>query len=183
MNLAMIGEIFAVRRRVFVLLAVVALADLALVLNLSVWQKPALERTLSEWSAKRDAAARGTERSATLRYRDAERDLVKVQDRFILKKEFAAYLSDLFGMAKGNSLRLKGISYKPAVIKDEGLVTYGLSFTVTGKYAAVKSFIADLVRFPKMVTLDSISLDSGSQTEEIVNLKVQLTVYLKPEGA
>jgi len=183
MNLAMIGEIFAVRRRAFVLLAVVALADLALVLYLSVWQKPALERTLSEWSAKRDAAARGTERSAGLRYREAERDLAKLQERFIPKKEFAGFLSDLFGIAKGNSLRLNGISYKPGVIKDEGLVTYGLSFTVTGKYAAVKSFVADLVRLPKMVTLDSISLGNSSKTEEIVDLKVQLTVYLKPEGA
>jgi type IV pilus assembly protein PilO len=79
---------------------------------------------------------------------------------------------------------LKGVAYKPAKIKSEKLIeTYSVSFTVSGRYASVKKFIADLLRYKELVTVDSISLGSQSNTEETVNLRVQTTVYLKTEGA
>ena len=183
MNYDMLRDIIEARRKSFGLLALIALVDLALILYLSLWQDPALEKTQKEWFAKRDAAVRGVDRGVTARYRDAERDLDLFQGRLIGKKDFAGFLSELFAIAKTNSVPIKGITYKSAAIKDQGLVYYVISFSVTGKYASVKSFIADLARFPKMVTLDAISLGNSSPTEESVNLNVQMTVFLKPEGA
>ena len=183
MNYEMLREIIALRRKSLGLLAFLVLVDLALVLFLSLWQQPALERAQNDWFAKRDAAARGVDRGVTARYRDAERDLGLFQKRLIDKKDFAAFLSDLFAIAKSNSLTLRGISYKPTPMKEPGLFSYGIGFGVTGKYAGVKSFIADLARFPKMVTVDSVSLGNSSATEEAVELQVQLTVFLKMEGA
>ena len=183
MNYAMLREIVLARRKSFGLLAFLVLADLALVLFVSLWQEPALERTQSDWFAKRDAAARGVDRGVTARYREGERDLEQFQQRLISKKDFAGLLSELFAIAGSHSLTLKTITYKPPQVKDLVLPSYGVTFNVTGKYAGVKSFLGDLARLPKMVTLDSVSLTNSSAVEESVDLKVQLTVFLKTEGA
>lgn len=183
MNFAMLREIVALRRRSLSLLAFLVLADLAIFGYLS-WQKPELERVQTEWFAKRDAAAKGEDRGEAARYREAERDLKAFDGRIIEKKNFAEFLNDLFSLAKSNSLTIKGVSYKPQAVKGEPLLmTYSIGFDVTGKYGKVKSFLSDLVRLPKMVTVDSVALGNPSQTEESVNLKVQMTVYLKTEGA
>ena len=183
MNYGMLRDILAARRKSFVLLVLLVLTDLSLFLFLSLWQRPELERKQNEWFARREAAAQGVDRGVTARFRDAERGLADFRQRIIAKKDFAGFLSDLFAMARSNSLQLKGITFKPTPTKEADISSYGLSFALSGKYAGVKSFLADLARFPKMVTLDSISLASGSPTQEIVNMNVRLTVFLKLEGA
>jgi len=182
MNFEMLREIIAVRRKSFGLLALFLLLDLSLVLTLSLWQQPELEKTQNDWFAKRDALAHGVDRGVSDRYQEAERDLAQFQTRIIDKKDFAGFLSELFGMARSNSLGLKGINYKPTPTKEPGIISYAIGFDVIGKYAGVKSFIADLARFPKIVTLDSIALGNTSPTAESVNLRVQMTVFLKTEG-
>ena len=182
MNSELLRDIIAVRRRSFGLLAFLVLVDLSLFLFLSLWQQPELEKVQNDWFAKRDAAARGVNRGVSDRYQDAERDLGLFRQRIINKKDFTGFLSELFAMARSNSLVLKGITYKPAPTKEAGIFSYAIGCDVTGKYAGVKSFIADLARFPKLVTLDSISLGNSSQTSEAVTLKVQMTVLLKTEG-
>lgn len=184
MNYAMLRDIIAIRRTSFALLALLLVADVGLVLYLSLWQAPQLRKEQTEYSAARDAAVSGQDRGEGARYRQTERDLVEFDRRLIAKKDFASFLSELFGLAKNNALELKGIGYKPTPVKgDPNLFIYVISFNVVGKYSGVKSFLADLTRLPKLVTLDSVSLANTSQTEESVNLKVQLTVYLKMEGA
>ena len=183
MSYGLLRDIIRLKRRPLGLLALLVLADLALMLFLSYWQEPELARAQNDWFAKRQAAAQGVDRGVTARYRDAERDLAEFQKRLIAKKDFPAFLSELYGIARSDSLQLKGITFKPTLIKEEGLVSYHIGFDLSGKYAGAKSFVADLARFPKLVTVDSVSLGSTSPTEESVNLKVQLTVFLKPEGA
>jgi type IV pilus assembly protein PilO len=182
MNYEMLRDMIDVRRKSFAFLAFLAVLNLALLLYLSLWQKPELAKTQTDWFAKRDALASGQSVGAATRYQNGLRDLGLFQKRLIPKKEFVGFLGELFETAQGNSLSIKGISYKPEQIKAEGMVSYVLSFTVSGKYASLKSFIADLARLPQMVTLDALSLTSSSPTEEAVDLKVQMTAYLK-EGA
>jgi type IV pilus assembly protein PilO len=182
MNVEMLREIIAVRRKSFGLLALFLVLDLALWLFLSLWQQPALDKAQIDWFAQREAAARGADRGKSARYQDAERDLQQFLARVIDKKDFAAFLSELFATAHSNSLALKTITYKPTPTKEVGITSYAIGFDVTGKYAGVKSFLADLARFPKLVTLDSVALGNSSQTAETVNLRIQMTVFLKTEG-
>ena len=182
MNYQMLREMLGARRKSFALLAFLALLNLAILLYLSLWQQPELERAQNAWFTKRDALANGQGPQLSDRYRVGARDLVLFQQRLIPKKGFPAFLGELFETAGNNALQLKGISYKPTLVKDEGVISYGIAFTVSGKYASVKSFLADLARYPQMVTLDAVSLSNASQTEESVELKVQMTAYLKLEG-
>jgi len=183
MSYQMLRDMIGARPKSFALLALLALLNLALLLYLSLWQKPELAKAQSDWFAQREAAASGQKLGSAARYQEGLRDLGLFQERLIPKKSFPGFLSELFETAKSNSLSLKGIVYKPAPVKGEEVLSYGISFTVSGKYASLKSFIADLARYREMVTLDAVSLSSTSQTEESVDLKVQMTAYLKMEGA
>ena len=91
-------------------------------------------------------------------------------------------IGDIFETAASNSLKVGGITYKPAPNKDENLLAYSIAFNVTGKYAAVKSFLADLMRSREIMTIDNISLNSISATEDSDDLRVQLTAYFRMEG-
>jgi len=183
MNYEMLREIVNARRNSFAFLLFLVLLNLALMLYLSLYQRPELAKAQTDWFAKREALASGQSVGTVTRYQQGVRDVGLFQERLIPKKEFAAFLSEMFQSAKNNAVSMKGISYKPAPTKEKGIVSYGISYTVSGKYASVKSFIADLSRFPEMVTLDAVSLNNTSPTEESVDLKIQMTAYLKMEGA
>ena len=146
MNYQILRETIAARRNSFIFLAFLALMNLAALLYLSFWQEPELAKAQNDWFAQREALARGQRVGAAERYQAGARDLALFQQRLIPKKGFPGFLSELFATAKGHSLQLKGISYKPTPIKEEGLVSYGMAFTVSGKYASVKSFLAELAR-------------------------------------
>ncbi|MBU5637738.1 type 4a pilus biogenesis protein PilO [Geomonas sp. Red69] len=184
MNFQTLLDMFAARRKSFTFLGFLALLALGIQLYLSGYQRPQLEQVQTEWFAKRGAMARGETEADATRYQRGVRDLDEFKKRFIPKKDFARVLSRLYDTAKSNSLALQGITYKPGKKnKATQIMTYDVSFTVAGKYSAVKSFLADLVRYPDMVTVDSISLSNQSMTQESVNLKIQTTVYLLTEGA
>ena len=183
MNYEILREIIGARRRSFAFVAFLAVLNLALLLYLSLWQTPALAKAQNEWFAQRESLAKGQSLGTAARYQKGVRDLELFRKRLIPKQGFAGFLSELFETAKSNSLGITGITYKPTLIKEEGILSYVISYTVSGKYASLKSFIADLGRYPEMATLDALSLNSTSPTEEAVNLKVQMTVYLKMEGA
>lgn len=183
MNYEMLRDIVNARRNLFTFVAFLLLLNLALALYLSLWQRPELAQAQTDWFAKRKALASGQSVGTVTKYQEGVRGLERFQERLIPKKEFAAFLSQMFQSAKNNSLTMKGISYKPGPTKEKGVVSYALSYTVAGKYASVKSYIADLSRFPEMITLDAVALNNASRTEETVDLKIQMTAYLKMEGA
>lgn len=184
MNFQTLLDMYAARRKSFTFLAFLVLLAVGVQIYLSGYQRPELEQVQSSWFAKRDALARGETEADATRYQRGIRDLDEFKKRFIPKKEFTGLLSRMFATAKNNSLSMQGITYKPGKrIKGTQVTTYDVSFTVTGKYPAVKSFLADLVRYPEMVTVDGVSLSNQSMVQENVTLKIQTTVYLLLEGA
>jgi type IV pilus assembly protein PilO len=183
MNYDMLRDILRARKRLLAFVVFLALLNLALALYLSLWQRPELARAQGEWFAKREAIKSGESVGTAAGYQNGVRDLAAFEKRLIPKKDFARFLSELYDICKANSLTMKGISYKPTVIKGEDVVSYGISFTLSGRYASVKSFIADFQRLREMVTLDALSLSNASNVEENVDLRVQITAFLKLEGA
>lgn len=182
MNYRMLRDIFAARPKSIVFIAFLALLSLALQLYLSLRQQPELEKAQVAWFAKRDALAKGEILGDSAKYQNGLRDLDLLQKRMIPQNEFPALLSRLYETAQSNSLALKGITFR-APAKGDALPTYGVSFIVSGRYASIKSFLADMVRYPELVTVDSVSLSNTSRIEELVDLRVQTSVYLKKEGA
>ncbi len=182
-NLKLIAEIFMARRKSFLCIIGLMVLNIFLFGYLSVYQKPRLAAEQNEWFKKRQAVSNGTIVSSSEIYSQGILDLATWQGKILQKKDFAAFLSELFEASANNNLPLTGVAYKPSIVKDENLLAYVITFNVSGNYPAIKSFIADLIHLPHMVTVDTISLTSSSTTEESVNLRIQITTYLRMEGA
>lgn len=185
MNYQTLRDIAAARPRALAFLVFLALLNLGLMLYLSGWQRPELDKARDRWQAHRQGLESGQSASnAAALYRRNLKDLEAFDQRLIAKKDFASFLERLFRAAKGHGLSVKSVTYTPAPVKQQpGLVAYEIGFTLGGKYPAVKAFIAEVEGFREIVTLNSLSLNNASTTEESVDLKMSLTAYLKREGA
>lgn len=183
MSYQMLRDMIEARFKSFAFLAFLVLLAFGCQIYLSTWQRPALEKAQVEWFAKREALAKGETLADSTRYRNGVRDIEALEARLVPKKDLAALLSQVYDTAKGNSVSLARISYQPASEKDQvgQILPYGVSFTVSGKYASVKSFLSDLVRYRELLTVDGVSLSNQSQTEESITLNIQATVFLKTE--
>jgi len=174
-----IKEIVSMQSKAFIVIGVLLLLNLCLYLYSAVYQLPRIERLQSNWFEKRKAMTDGTALDISAEYRKGEEDLKAWRARILPKKKFPGFIGNLFDLAEDNSLAIKGISYKSTELKNESLAAYTIDFSVSGKYAAVKSFISDIQRLHEMITIDNVSLSSGKNTEDSVALKMQMTVYLR----
>jgi type IV pilus assembly protein PilO len=112
-------------------------------------------------------------------------DLKKLASRIPAKRQFPRLLGDILDAAASSAVVTGNVSYKPQVIKGhEDLLAYGISMSVGGSYAAVKSFLADLQKNSELVVIDSAGFSNSNLFEENVVMDLRLTVYLQGrEGA
>jgi type IV pilus assembly protein PilO len=174
-------HIIKVRQNIFIFIFILIVINIGLYIYSSTYLEPHLVELQKKWSEKRLLAAGGPVLDATVVYRQGTSDLATWRERIYSKKDFARFIGDLFETATNNSLKVGAITYKPEPIKDEKLIAYSIGFNVSGKYAAIKSFIADIERFREIAMISNISLN-GSATEESVDMKLQLTAYFRLEG-
>lgn len=170
-------------RKPAIFVVVLLLINVCSYLYLTIYQEPRLESLQNNWFEKRQKINSMAVVDAATVYEQGTRDLKTWSSRIPPKKDFARFLGDLFETAANNNLSVKSVTYKPNLIKDEGLLAYSIAFSVSGNYAAVKSFISDIARSRQIVTIDNLSLSNSSTTQEAIELKLQLTTYLRVEGA
>lgn len=125
------------------------------------------------------AAASNTLDAASV-FRQGKSDLETWRERISPKRDFAAFIGELFETATNNNLKVGAITYKPGPVKGEDLLAYSIGFNVSGKYAAIKSFISDIESFKRIAVIDNIAL-SGKSDEEAVDMRVQMTAYFRGE--
>jgi type IV pilus assembly protein PilO len=174
-------QIIKARRNIFIFIFILIMINIGLYLYSSTYLEPHLVDLQKKWSDKRLLAAGGPVVDATVVYRHGISDLATWRERIYPKKDFARFIGELFETATNNTLKVGAITYKPEPVKDEKLIAYTIGFNVSGKYAAIKSFIADIERFKEIAVINNISLN-GSATEESVDMKLQLTAYFRLEG-
>jgi type IV pilus assembly protein PilO len=180
MNKAYFKELLNLRRRTLIVLLFLAVINVGFIMFLNLYQRPQLVKLQDDWFKKRTVAGTVLDRGAA--FEKGSADIQKWQTMIASKRNLARIVEEIYSIAKTNSLSLGGITYKPELIKSEKLLSYIIGFTVNGRYAAVKSFIGDIGRLRDIVSINSISLANPKLTEEMVSLKVNLTVYLKLEG-
>jgi type IV pilus assembly protein PilO len=181
MNITLLQQIFKARQKSFICIFILIIIDAGLYAYSAAYQEPHLAGLQIRWAEKRRLAAGEAVMDRAAVYRQGTSDLAAWRKRIAPKKEFARFIGDLFETAGNNSLKVGAITYKPEPVKGEDLLAYSIGFTVTGKYAAIKSFIADVERHREIAVIDNISLN-GKATEESVSLRLQLTAYFRVEG-
>jgi len=181
MNIKLLWLNVKTRQKSFICVSILITINIGLYIYSSAYLEPNLVALQKEWSGKRVLAFGGTVQDTASIYRKGTSDLAIWRERIYPKKEFARFIGDLFETATNNTLTVGAINYKPEPIRDEKLLAYSIGFNVSGKYAAIKSFIADLERLRAMAVINNISLN-GKASEESVDMKLQLTAYFKVEG-
>jgi type IV pilus assembly protein PilO len=181
MKIDIIRQILKARQKSFICIAILIMANLGLFLFSSAYLEPQLADLQRKWSEKRLQAAAGPPLDPAAIYRQGTADLKSWRERISSKKEFTGFIGELFETAGNNSLRVGAITYKPTPIKGENLLAYSIGFNVSGKYAAIKSFIADVERLRQIAVIDNLSLN-GKADEEYVDMRLQLTAYFRVEG-
>ena len=174
-------QILMMRQRSFVAVAVLVVLNIGLFAYSSAYLQPQLTGLQQKWSEMRLQAASGALIDPASVYRQGRADLETWRGRIPPKKEFAAFIGELFETATNNTLTVGAITYKPAKVKGEDLLAYSIGFNVSGKYAAIKSFIADIEKLKEIAVIDNISL-SGKSDEESVAMRVQMTAYFRGEN-
>ena len=172
-------EIIRQKWRHLSIIVTLLLLNIALSVVVSHYQLPALADLQTKWNSMRHQAATVGKIDATARYQQGVADLEKLSAKIPEKREFARVLSDLFESAAGSAVEMGTITYKPVQIKGEALLSYELSLSVSGSYAAVKSYLSDLQLNPELLVVDTVSLTNKGLFSENVVMNLHLTVYLR----
>jgi type IV pilus assembly protein PilO len=183
MNQALL-ELFRQKKRTLIVALVLLLLNIGLYAVTAGYIEPKISTSQALWTNLRQRIAVAGKADVATVYRRGVDDLKKLAPRFPVKRQFPRVLGDILDAAASSAVVTSNVSYKPQAIKDHDLLAYGISMTVGGSYAAVKSFLGDLQNNSEMIVIDGISLSNSDLYEENVVLDLRLTVYLQEkEGA
>jgi type IV pilus assembly protein PilO len=169
-------RIISARPLTFVFILIILIINILGGVYIYYYQSPQIADLQSQWFAQRQGVKNLD--SAAL-YNQGIKDLQAWEKIISPKRDFTRLIGELFELAAKNSLKVKQVTYKPKQLNSEKLVEFSIEFNVTGKYAEIKNFIADLANSKEILVIDGIALSSGDSTKESVSLKVQLTAYFR----
>jgi len=175
-------ELFRLERRTLIAIVALVPVNCLLLAVIVAYQEPAIvhaRHARDDLRGRMAALGRG---DVTSIYGRGKADLERVRTRIPLKRDFPRVLGEVMEAVAANNLTLGGVTYKPQRIKDEALLAYAVTLSVSGRYAGVKSLLSDLQKERELVVVDSIGLSNPDPHEESVAMELHLTFYLL-EGA
>jgi len=175
-------ELFQEKKRSLILAGALLLLNVVFYAAVNGYQAPALKEAHTKWSDLRTRVAAIERGDVNAQYRQGKADLEKLYTHIPIRRQFPRLLGDILDTAASNGVTIGAITYKPQSIKEQKLLAYGVTMGVSGSYAAVKSFLADMQSSNELTVVENISLTNSDPFEELVVLDLQLTVYLQ-EGA
>lgn len=181
MNQALL-ELFRQKKRTLIVALVLLLLNIGLYAVTAGYLEPAVITSQASWTDLRQRVAAAGKADVATVYRRGMDDLKKLEARIPAKRDFPRLLGDILDAAASSAVVTGNVSYKPQVVKDRDLLAYGISMSIGGSYAAVKSFLGDLQKNREMIVIDSVSLSKSDLYEENVVMDLRLTVYLQGKG-
>jgi type IV pilus assembly protein PilO len=178
-------ELYLQKKRMLIAAVVLLVLNIGLYAVTAGLLEPKIAASQASWTALRQQVAVAGRADVATVYRRGVDDLKKLASRVPAKRQFPRVLGDILDAAASSAVVTGNVSYKPQVVKDRAdLLVYGISMSVGGSYAAVKSFLGDLQKNSELVVIDSVTLSKSDLFEENVVMDLRLTVYLQgKEGA
>lgn len=176
--------VWRVNRIVPSALVLLAIANIALFALLVLFYFPRLDREEKDYIRLQAETRHGTKSlSPKQAYAQAKDDLQRFRSALPVTRHFSDLLGDLYGLAADCNLGITQIGFKPKEMPEEDILSYALTFSVTGTYGEIKRFIHGLEASPRIVVIDKISLRADDQGENgnAVGLNIQLTTYFRQE--
>ena len=183
MKFTILKQIMVMRKKTLFAIAALFAVALSFQLFLNLYQNPGVEKLQTEWMKLRELEGRGVllqDRDAL--YRNGTSDLARFRERVYPKSQFARYIGELYDLGAKNGLEIESITYKPSLNKDDKLLSYALTLTVSGKYPQLKRFIHGLGTHGNIQVINSISMvAANTPTDAAVQLQLQMTSYFNME--
>ena len=183
MKFAILKQIMVMRKKTLFAVAALFAIALSFQLFLNLYQNPGVEKLQSEWMKLREQEGRGVllQDRETL-YRKGISDLARFRERVYPKNQFARYIGELYNLGAKNGLEIDSIAYKPSLNKDDKLLSYAITLTVSGKYPQLKKFIYDLGTHGNIQVINAISMAAANTpSAAAVQLQLQMTSYFNME--
>jgi len=174
-------ELVRQKKRLLLSVVVLTLFTAALFITVDGYQLPEIVAAQAKWSELRRQVALMGRGDVSSAYKQGKIDLETLKGRIPPKRQFARVLGDILEQAASSGTAIDSITYKPRVIKDEGLLAYDLTMSVSGRYAAIKSFLADMRKFRELVVINEFGLINSDYFEENVTMDLQMTIYLRED--
>jgi type IV pilus assembly protein PilO len=174
-------EIVRQKKWQLIAIALCLLLNIGLLVWIDGYQSPAISGALLKWNDLRRSLANAGRESVENKFKQGKTDLETLQVRIPPRRQFPRLLGDILESAASSGVAVGALSYKPQTIKDEHLLAYGVTIGVSGRYAAIKSFLADQLRNRELLVVDEISLKNSDPYEEYVSMDLKMTVYLREE--
>lgn len=173
-------QILQIKKRSLIALLILLLIAVALQLFISEYQDKRIAQLSTEWVKHREAEKRGAALvdRGTL-YKNGLADLAKFRERVYPKTQFARFIGELYDVAARDSLELTSITYKPSLNKEEQLLSYAMTLSVSGMYPNLKKFISDLGASGNFLTIDSVAMSASSTSPDAVQLQILITSFFK----
>jgi type IV pilus assembly protein PilO len=175
----MLQEIYRLKKWPVLILGVLALLNIALFIAVTYYTSPAVIGAQARWNDLRRKVTGAGQGDRGGVYQRGKADLETLKGRIPPRRDFPRVLGDILEAAAASGVTAGPISYKPQAVKDEHLLAYGITMSAGGSYAALKSFLSDLLKNRELVVIDGLSLTNTDPFEEAVTMSVRLTVYLR----
>jgi type IV pilus assembly protein PilO len=172
-------EILRQKWALLTVVLVLLLINCGLGVVVSVYQLPALAELQTKWSTLRRQSTTASPVDAATLHTQGTAALEKLKARIPEKRDFARVLSELYESAASSAVEVGSITYRPLTIKGEALLSYQLSVSVSGSYAAVKSYLVDLQNNQELLVVESVAFSNGDLFVENVVMDLRLTIYLR----
>lgn len=172
-------EIFRLKKRMFLIVIILSLINLGLAIYVVNYQISTIADFQQKWNELRRSVAVAGKQDVNAFFQQGKAGVETLQSKIPPKREFPRVLGDILDAASSSGTVIGNVSYKPQMIKDENLLAYGVTMSVGGSYASVKSFLADVVKNRELIVLNGFTLSNTDLYEEFVTMDLHLTVYLR----
>jgi type IV pilus assembly protein PilO len=177
-------ELVLQKRRLLIVLSTLLLLNILLYIATNFYLTPAIVSSQKSWNDLRQRLAVAGKADVASVYRRGVDDLKKISAKTPAKRQFARVLGDLLDSAASSGVVTGAVSYRSQTVKGQDLLAYNVTMSVSGSYAAVKSFLADLQKISELVVVDSVSFANSDMFEENVVMDIRVSIYLQGrEGA
>ncbi len=166
-------------RKPGIALVILVLANLAFLLGFVL---PARTRYLEQTSSLSSLQSRVRSlRQTQLMFSSYARTVKETQDfRASLPKrdEVNAVVAKVTRTVRGLDLELPSVDYRPAEDKREGLLKLTFLLGVEGKYAQVRRFLYELMKYRRFLVIEKLVL-KGAGERDRVQLQLEMAAYFR----
>ncbi len=174
-----LSEIVRQKWQFLVVIFLFVVANSTISYLISAVQQPKIDELRAQWSELRRQSPKKQAVDLVTLHRQYTSDLAQLMDRVPAKGEFARVVGDLLESAQENSIEVSNASYKMVPVKEDTLKCYQLSFTGRGSYAAVKSYLADILRSQELIVVDSVAFVNSDHFSDTVSMNLRVAVFLR----